>query len=66
MANFTVYFADRYFKWLDADEAGTTRPQVWKDAFDYGRSGKSSVTEDLYLGMSMLQIIFLICSRFTY
>ncbi len=51
MSDFTFKFAHRYFQWLDADKDSFVAP-VWVDAFDYGRSRKSSVTEDLFLGMN--------------
>jgi len=52
MANFTVVFAGRYMHWLDADASGSYTVPVWKEAFNYGRTGKSSCLEDLYLGMN--------------
>jgi hypothetical protein len=52
MANFTVVFADRYFKWLDASENGGSLPLAWSGTINYGNTGKSSVLEDLYLGMN--------------
>lgn len=53
MSNFTVKFAGRYLQWLDYDAANRTDVvEVWEQTFDYGRSGKSSIMEDLYLGMN--------------
>jgi hypothetical protein len=52
MSNFTVKFAHRYFQWLDADQNNNFCAPVWVDAFTYGKTLKSSVYEDLFLGMN--------------
>lgn len=45
-------FASRYFAAFDAHHAGGTAPEPWRKAFDHAASGRSTVTEDLLLGMN--------------
>ena len=45
-------FAQRYFDAFDAHHAGGAAPEPWQKAFDHAASGRSTVTEDLLLGMN--------------
>lgn len=45
-------FASRYFDAYDAHHAGRQAPEPWQKAFDHAASGRSTVTEDLLLGMN--------------
>jgi hypothetical protein len=55
MADFTVAFAHRYADAIDKWVTKTGVDQIsapWYEAFSYGATNKSSVLEDLYLGMN--------------
>eukprot|EP00742_Colponemidia_sp_Colp-10_P001677 GILJ01001798.1.p1 GENE.GILJ01001798.1~~GILJ01001798.1.p1 ORF type:complete len:278 (-),score=36.74 GILJ01001798.1:190-1023(-) len=55
MVIFTQAFASHYTNSYDAFYNNSTQGQCtrcWTDAFQYGDSGKSSATEDLFLGMN--------------
>eukprot|EP00742_Colponemidia_sp_Colp-10_P011069 GILJ01012247.1.p1 GENE.GILJ01012247.1~~GILJ01012247.1.p1 ORF type:complete len:299 (+),score=25.51 GILJ01012247.1:123-899(+) len=53
MAKFTTEFASHYLGAYDAFYHGQGDPTpCWSDAFQYANSGRSSVTEDMFLGMN--------------
>lgn len=53
MANFTLNFAGRYLDAIDSvRHCSQTSTEAWMEAFTYGDSKKSSVTEDTFLGMN--------------
>jgi len=55
MTDFIRRFAGRYSAAIDSWMAGNTRDitKPWKDAFTYSNGSKSTVTQDLFLGMNV-------------
>jgi hypothetical protein len=52
MARFVVAFANAYRQALADYERGAPTPEAWRTSFDISRSGTSTVSEDLLLGIN--------------
>ncbi|MFO1534224.1 MAG: DUF5995 family protein, partial [Thermoplasmatota archaeon] len=48
--SFAKMYLDAYANWKGGHPAATPAP--WREAFDWARSGKSSITQDEFLGMN--------------
>jgi hypothetical protein len=52
VAELASAFAGYYFRAVDAFDSGTLAPGAWKSVFDASRAGRTSVLEDLVLGLT--------------
>jgi len=52
VAELATVFAEYYFHASDAFDAGTLAQGVWKSAFEAGKAGRTTVLQDLVLGMT--------------